>query len=65
MAYTKSQGMATMRYQEKALERLYISVKKGKKSEYASHAKAMGESLQAFVHRAMDEAMMRDKEKDT
>ena len=62
MPYTKSQGQATVRYQAKALDRLYISVKKGKKEEYAEHAKKMGESLQAFVHRAMDEAVERDIE---
>ena len=63
MPYTKSQAQATIRYQEKALDRLYINVKKGKKAEYAEHAKNMGESLQAFVHRAMNEAVQRDKNK--
>ena len=61
MPYTKSQAMASIRYHEKALDRLYINVKKGKKAVYAAHAKSMGESLQGFVHRAMDEAVIRDK----
>ena len=60
MPYTKSQGQATVRYQAKAPDRLYISVKKGKKEEYAEHAKKMGESLQAFVHRAIEEAIEKD-----
>ena len=63
MPYTPAKGQATIKYQAKALDRLHIAVKKGEKEKYKAHAEAQGESLQAFVIRAMNEAIKNDIKK--
>lgn len=60
MAYTEAQNKATQRYQAKAYDRLPIRVKKGECEIIKAHATKQGESLNAFVIRAIDEAMQRD-----
>ena len=60
MAISPARQMANRKYNEKAYDRLEITVKKGKKPELQSHAAANGESLNAFVNRAIDEAVERD-----
>jgi hypothetical protein len=54
---------ANRKYNEKAYDRIEITVPKGDKEAVQAHAKAMGESTNAFVNRAMAEAMERDKSK--
>ena len=48
---------AKIRYNEKAYDRLYISVPKGMKDEIATSAEAGGESIRAFVIRAITDAI--------
>ena len=60
MAYTDAQNKATQRYQAKAYDRLPIRVKKGEGEIIKAHATKQGESLNAFVVRAIDETMERD-----
>lgn len=45
---------ANNRYNEKAYDRINIAVPKGKKSIIAEKAAASGESINAFVNRAID-----------
>lgn len=56
----KPSTAAKNRYNAKAYDSLRIVVKKGRKAEIQAHAEAMGESLNAFVGRAINEAMERD-----
>ena len=63
MAYTEAQNKATQRYQAKAYDRLPIRVKKGESELIKAHATKQGESLNAFVIRAIDETIQRDNEK--
>ena len=59
----KPQTVASNKYNAKAYDSLRIVVKKGRKAEIQAHAETMGESLNAFVGRAINETMERDKQK--
>ena len=51
------------RYNAKAYDRINLIVPKGKKEIIAAHAKLQGdESTNAFIKRAIDETMKRDKD---
>ena len=54
---------ANNRYNEKAYDRINIAIPKGRKDEIKTHAEAHGESVNAFVTRAIDETIQRDGEK--
>lgn len=54
---------ATQKYLDK-LEEIKIRVIKGKKEQIRSHAESLGESLNGFVNRAIDETMERDQSKE-
>jgi len=45
------------------LDRINLTVEKGKKDIIKAHAETIGESVNAFINRAIVEAMERDKEK--
>ena len=47
----------------KVYDRINLTVPKGKKEIIQSHAAAQGESVNAFLNRAVDEAMERDNSK--
>lgn len=53
---------ANERYLAK-LEQIQIRVEAGGKDKIKAHAESMGESVNAFINRAIDEAMIRDNEK--
>ena len=61
MPISESQRKAVRKYNEKAYDRLEISVPKGKKADLQAHAAGHDESLNGFVNRAIDETMSRDK----
>ena len=62
MAYTEASKRATRKYQERAYDRLEIKVYKGEKAALQAHAATQGESLNAFVNRAVRETVQRDTE---
>lgn len=43
------------------LDRINLTVPKGRKAEIQAHAAAQGESVNAFIGRAIQETMERDK----
>lgn len=61
MPVSKKQQACVNRYNSKAYDRINLMVKKGKKTEISQHAEARGESTNAFINRAIDEAMARDQ----
>ena len=63
MAISKAQQRATANYVKKAYDRIEAKVSKGKKEVIQAHAEAQGESLNAFINRAITETMERDSEK--
>ena len=59
----KNSAESTNKYQKKAYDRIVILVKKGKKEEIKEHAKQQGESVNAFINRAIDQTMEDDSYK--
>ena len=55
-----AQRRAVAKYNAKNYEQILLRVPTGKRESIAAHAEAMGESLNAFINRAIDEAMGRD-----
>lgn len=53
--YTKEQGQASMRYKEKNLEEVRISVRKGGKQSLREVAEAAGQSMAEYVCDAVNE----------
>lgn len=58
--YTEARKKANDKYNAKAYDRINIAVKKGKKDTIKSHAENNGESINAFINRAIDETIERD-----
>lgn len=52
---------ANRRYTEKAYDRINLLVKKGEREKIQNHALWGGESTNAFINRAIKEAIERDK----
>lgn len=50
--------------QKKLYDRVQLVTPKGKKDIIKAHAEKRGESLNAFVNRAVDETMQREAEQD-
>ena len=59
MSLTESQKKAYKTYHEK-LDEIKIRVPKGSRADISMHAAKNGESLNAFVRRAIDETIERD-----
>ena len=60
MAVTESQKRARDKWLKEKVEEVKFRVPKGKKLAIQNHASEMGESVNAFLNRAVDEAMQRD-----
>ena len=68
MPLSEARKRANAKYNQKAYDRVELKVKKGKKEEIRLFAESQGESLNAFINRAISEAMgekkpLREKEK--
>ncbi len=60
MAVSKAQQKAVHKYVRENYDRQEITFSKGKKAIIKAHAEARGESVNAFINRAIDETMERD-----
>ena len=60
MAISDSQKRAVAKYNAANYDRIELRVEKGKKDIIKAHAEKKGESVNAFINRAIDEAMERD-----
>lgn len=49
MPYTEAQKRATIKYKEKAYDRLELQLKKGSKEIYRKYAEKNGVSLNAYI----------------
>lgn len=58
----KTSAAVKNRWAEKAYDRINLTVQKGKKEEIKEHAEKRGESVNAFINRAIDETIKRDTE---
>lgn len=61
MTATKAQQRAVNKYMKENYDEIKVRTDKGKKAKIKAHAESQGESINAFVNRAIDEAMERDK----
>lgn len=59
----KTSSESINKYKKKAYDRLDLLVPKGDKERIKAHADSMGESVNGFVKRAINETMERDKER--
>ena len=57
----KSSSTAKNKYNAKAYDRINLVVPKGKKDLIKEHSITMGESVNSFINRAINEQMARDK----
>lgn len=59
---SKAQQKAVNKYVKNNYDRINVTFPKGKKELLKAHAQQHGESLNAFINRAIDETMERDSE---
>lgn len=57
---SKAQQKATNKWIKSAYDRINLTVAKNKKDVIKAHADKRGESVNAFINRAIDETMERD-----
>ena len=62
MPASKAQQKAVSKYMKENYDMYQIRMPKGKKDAIRAHAEARGESVNAFINRAVDETMERDSE---
>lgn len=62
MSISEAQRRAVAKYNAKSYDRIELKVKKGEKDKLKFYAKEHGESLNAFINRAIYEAMHKSKE---
>lgn len=60
MATSKAQQKAVNKYMAANYDRINLTVLKGRKDIIKAHAESKGESVNAFINRAIDEAMERE-----
>ena len=56
----KTSSAVKDRYNAKAYDEIKVRVPKGRKESIQSHAESQGESVNAFINRAIDNQMERD-----
>lgn len=57
---TEARRKASAKYLKETVENIQVRVPKGDKQKYKDHADKMGESLNSFVIRAMNETIQKD-----
>lgn len=65
MSSSNAMKRAVKKYNQEKIDRVPMRVSKGKKAILQEHAAKHGESLNAFLNRAVDETMARDLENDS
>lgn len=60
MPASKAQQKAVNKYRKNNYDLVQLTMPKGRKAEIREHAEALGESVNGFIGRAIDETMERD-----
>ena len=63
MPSSEAAKRAAKKYDQEKIDRIAMRVPKGKREAIQAHAQEQGESINAFLNRAVDETMERDREK--
>lgn len=58
---SKAQQRAVHKYVKANYDRLELTVPRGRKAEIKEHAESMGESVNAFINRAINNQIEQDK----
>jgi predicted HicB family RNase H-like nuclease len=58
----KTSAAVKNRYNDKAYDRINLTVPKGQKARIQEHAAGQGESVNGFIQRAINEAIERDRQ---
>lgn len=61
MARSEAMDRAIKKYEQEKVDRVIFRVPKGVKEQIQEHAEQRGESLSAFLNRAVQETIERDK----
>lgn len=61
--YTEARKEGNRKWDAANLDRISVAMPKGRKEIIKAHAEARGESVNAFINRAIDETMEKDNEK--
>ena len=56
----KTSAKSINKYMDKAYDRINLTVPKGDKDKIKAHAESMGESVNSFIGRAIENQMARD-----
>jgi len=59
---SKAQQKATAKYMKANYDEFKVRTPKGKKEQVQEHTTSTGESVNAFINRAIDETIQRDKD---
>lgn len=62
MTVSKKQQASVHKYVREHYDRISVTVPQGKKDQIKAHAESLGESVNGFINRAIDETMERDKD---
>ncbi len=60
MARTLAEDRAIKKYEQEKIDRVLLRMPKGKKEIIQAHAQKNGESVNAFLNRAVDETIARE-----
>ena len=63
MATSEALKRASQKYDKEKIDRIPMRVPKGRKTIIQEHAAAQGESVNAFLNRAVEETIERDNHK--
>ena len=63
MASSEAAKRAVKKYDQEKIDRIAMRVPKGKREVIQAHAQEQGETINAFLNRAVDETIERDQEK--
>lgn len=58
--YTEARKAGNRKWDAANLDRVSVAMPKGRKDEIKAHAEKSGESVNAFINRAIDETMERE-----
>ena len=64
MPASKAQQKAVSKYMKQNYDEIKVRVDKGHKAEIKAHADSIGESVNSFIGRAINETMARDSQKE-
>ena len=65
MTVSKKQQASVNRYIAKSYDRINLTVPKGKKERIQSYAQSVGESVNGFINRAIDDTMRDENKTDS